>query len=252
MSPLHQLLTLAAISYFLGSIPFGLLVGLAKGVDPRKAGSGNIGATNVARLLGGRYFALVFTLDLLKSLIPMLIAYFLLRRADLTSDQLDSKHLLAWLLVGFSAIVGHMFPIYIRFKGGKGVATSAGLILGLWPYYTLPALVAFAVFLIVFFTWRYVSLASIASALSFPLAYLIAAIIFRWPITNQQLPLLIFAIVVAGLIVYKHRTNIARLRAGTEQPMKRRATSPSTSPSPGTPGEGGGEGHASSQSPKAT
>ncbi|HEV8293632.1 MAG TPA: glycerol-3-phosphate 1-O-acyltransferase PlsY [Tepidisphaeraceae bacterium] len=248
MSPLQQLLLLALVSYFLGSIPFGLLVGLAKGIDPRKAGSGNIGATNVARLLGGRYFALVFSLDLLKSLLPMLAAYAILRHAGLTSNQLDSKHLLAWLLVGFAAIIGHMFPIYIRFKGGKGVATSAGLILGLWPYYTLPALIAFAVFLITFFTWRYVSLASIAAALSFPLAYLLAAIVFRWPITNQQLPLLIFAIVVAGLIVYKHRTNIARLRAGTEQPFKPRPASPS----PGTPGEGRGEGHASSKSPKAT
>src|SRR6266571_5138934 len=194
MSPFKQLLLLAAFSYFLGSIPFGLLVGLWRGVDPRKAGSGNIGATNVARLLGGKYFALVFTLDLFKSLIPMLIGYFILRRSGLISSQLDAKHLLAWLLVGFAAILGHMFPIYIRFKGGKGVATSAGLILGLWPYYTLPALIAFIVFLIVFFTWRYVSLASIAAALSFPLAYTIAALLFRWPITNQQLPLLLFAI----------------------------------------------------------
>jgi len=252
MTTFHQLLLLALFSYFLGSIPFGLIVGLAKGIDPRKAGSGNIGATNVARLLGGKYFALVFTLDLLKSLLPMLAAYIILRRAHLTSDQLDAKHLLAWLLVGFSAILGHMFPIYIRFKGGKGVATSAGLILGLWPYYTLPALIAFIVFLIVFFTWRYVSLASIVSALSFPLAYILAAIIFRWPLTNQQLPLLVFAIIVAALIVYKHRTNIARLRAGTEHPIKPRSSLHAASPSPGTSGEGRGEGHASSESPKVT
>src|SRR5437868_2562759 len=84
-----------------------------------------------------------------------------------------------------------------------------GLLVGLWPYSPLPALVAFTVFLITFFTWRYVSLASIAAALSFPIAYAIAAIIFRWPLTNQQLPLLLFAIIVAALIVYKHRTNIA-------------------------------------------
>src|SRR2546421_8078929 len=102
---------LIPLAYLIGSIPFGLLVGLAKGIDPRKAGSGNIGATNVARLLGGKYFALVFSLDLLKSLLPMLAAYIILRRAHLTSAQLDSKLLLAWLLVGFSAIVGHMFPI---------------------------------------------------------------------------------------------------------------------------------------------
>src|SRR2546423_7466970 len=102
MTTFHQPLTLAAISYFLGSIPFGLLVGLTKGIDPRKAGSGNIGATNVARLLGGKYFALVFSLDLLKSLLPMLAAYMILRRAHLTSNQLDAKLHLAWILVGFS------------------------------------------------------------------------------------------------------------------------------------------------------
>src|SRR6476660_2083845 len=151
----RTLLILIPIAYLVGSIPFGLIVGLAKGVDPRKAGSGNIGATNVARLLGGKYFALVFTLDLLKSLLPMLAGAYILHRAgfdlSMKGNQLDAKHLLAWLLVGFCAIVGHMFPIYIGFKGGKGVATSAGLILGLWPYYTLPAVLSLTLFLIVFF-----------------------------------------------------------------------------------------------------
>src|SRR5438445_8821083 len=103
MSPLQKLLLLAFLTYFLGSIPFGLLVGLWRGIDPRKSGSGNIGATNVARLLGGKYFALVFSLDLLKSLLPMLAAYAILRRANLTSNQLAAKLLLAWLIVGFSA-----------------------------------------------------------------------------------------------------------------------------------------------------
>ena len=220
MSTFHHLLLLAILSYFLGSIPFGLLVGLAKGVDPRKAGSGNIGATNVARLLGGKYFALVFSLDLLKSLIPMLIAYLILRRAHLASDQLDSKLLLAWLLVGFAAIVGHMFPIYLRFKGGKGVATSAGLILGLYPYYTLPALASLLLFLVTFKLWRYVSLSSMLASSSFPLTYTLAALAFHWPLLHQHLPLLIFAIIVAAMILYKHRTNISRLRAGTEQPFR--------------------------------
>jgi glycerol-3-phosphate acyltransferase PlsY len=236
MTTFHQLLLLAITSYFLGSIPFGLLVGLWRGIDPRKAGSGNIGATNVARLLGGRYFALVFTLDLLKSLLPMLLGAWILHRAgfdlSLRGNQLNAQLLLAWLLVGFCAILGHMFPIYLRFKGGKGVATSAGLILGLWPYYTLPALIAFAVFLIVFFTWRYVSLASITAALSFPLAYTIAAIALHWPITTQQLPLLLFAILVAAMIIYKHRTNIARLRAGTEQPIRSSTSSASVTTPP--------------------
>src|SRR5436305_7679544 len=121
MSPLHQLLLLAAMSYFLGSIPFGLIVGLAKGVDPRKAGSGNIGATNVARLLGKRFFFVVFTLDLLKGLLPMLAAAFVVRRYVAVPD---ATIYLLWILVGFAAILGHMFSCFIGFKGGKGVATS--------------------------------------------------------------------------------------------------------------------------------
>src|SRR3954471_1765819 len=107
MSPLHQLLLLTLLSYFLGSIPFGLLVGLAKGIDVRKSGSGNIGATNVARLLGGRFFALVFSLDLLKGMLPVLAAGFLLHwsPADLSGYVL-------WLVIGFGAIAGHMFSVF--------------------------------------------------------------------------------------------------------------------------------------------
>src|SRR3954465_4532774 len=110
MTPTVQnLLILLPIAYLMGSVPFGLIVGLAKGVDPRKAGSGNIGATNVGRLLGGRYFALVFTLDLLKGLIPTAAAV------------AASNDVFVWLLVGFATIVGHMFSLFLKFKGGKGV-----------------------------------------------------------------------------------------------------------------------------------
>src|SRR5256885_2451031 len=100
------LLSLVPAAYLIGSIPFGLIVGLAKGVDPRKAGSGNIGATNIGRLLGGKFFALVFVLDLLKGLVPMLIAAWIVRKYF---QQPDALVYLLWLLVGFGAIVGHMF-----------------------------------------------------------------------------------------------------------------------------------------------
>src|SRR3954470_23178230 len=114
MTTAQQLLILVPTSYVLGSVPFGLLVGLARGVDPRKAGSGNIGATNVGRLLGGKFFAMVFTLDLLKSLIPMLAAGAILRWTAT-----DSQTYLLWLAVGFAAIIGHMFSIFLKFTGGK-------------------------------------------------------------------------------------------------------------------------------------
>src|SRR4051812_48374832 len=143
MSPQFSLLILIPIAYLIGSIPFGLIVGLAKGIDPRKAGSGNIGATNVGRLLGGRYFALVFTLDLLKGLLPTAIASFLLRNNVRTQTEF-----ILWLLVGFAAIAGHMFSLFLKFKGGKGVATSAGVLLGVFPYFTYPGIVAILTWLV--------------------------------------------------------------------------------------------------------
>jgi glycerol-3-phosphate acyltransferase PlsY len=213
------LLCLIPIAYLIGCIPFGLLVGLAKGVDPRTAGSRNIGATNVARLLGGRYFGVVFTLDMLKGLIPTAAAAFLLHRAG---HALSATDYLLWLLVGFAAIAGHMFSLFLKFKGGKGVATSAGVLLGLFPYFTWPGLIAIGIWVILFLITRYVSLASIIGVGCFPIAYVVVGKLMDWPIFAEQLPLLIFAVFVASLIIYKHRTNIARLRAGTENRFDRK------------------------------
>src|SRR3954465_10260195 len=118
MTPTVQnLLILVPIAYVLGSVPFGLIVGLAKGIDPRKAGSGNIGATNIGRLLGGRFFAIVFTLDFLKGLLPTLAASWVVHR---TENALVASIYLLWLTVGFAAILGHMFSAFLGFKGGKG------------------------------------------------------------------------------------------------------------------------------------
>lgn len=211
-----HLLLLTPLAYLLGSIPFGLLVGLAKGIDPRTAGSGNIGATNLGRLLGGRFFALVFTLDLLKSLLPMLAGAWILRH-----QPPSAANYLLWLLVGLAAILGHMFPLYLKFKGGKGVATSAGVVLGLFPFYTLPAIAGILLWLLIFLIWRYVSLASILAAAAFPILYLLLALGLHWHPFGQQLPLLLFALLMAALIVLKHRSNIARLRAGTEHAFRR-------------------------------
>jgi glycerol-3-phosphate acyltransferase PlsY len=212
MGPL-VLLPMIPAAYLLGSVPFGLMVGLARGVDVRAAGSGNIGATNVGRLLGGRFFALVFTLDLLKGLLPMLAAGLILRR-----QPHDREMYLLWLAVGFAAIAGHMFSIFLRFKGGKGVATSTGVMLGLFPYFTLSGVAAIIIFLIVFRLSGYVSAASMSGAIGFPIAYVAIGLSIQppWPILGDQLPLLIFACLVAVMIVYKHRANLMRLLAGTE------------------------------------
>lgn len=223
----RALLILIPIAYLAGSMPFGLLVGLAKGVDPRTAGSGNIGATNVARLLGKKWFWVVFFLDMGKSLVPMAIASTIVAR--LPAQQRDWQLHLAWLLVGFAAVVGHMFSIFLKFKGGKGVATSAGVMLGLWPYFTAAGLIAIGVFVIAFLAWRYISLGSIMGAITFPIAYASVGIIRGWDLLGAQMPLLIFAIVMALLVVVKHRSNITRLRAGTES----RFTSKSPPPAAG-------------------
>jgi glycerol-3-phosphate acyltransferase PlsY len=207
------LLILIPFSYLVGSIPFGLLVGLVKGIDVRTAGSGNIGATNVARALGSKkFFFLVFFLDMGKSLLPMLIASEIVH---LMAERTATTYLL-WLGVGFAAVLGHMFSVFLKFKGGKGVATSAGMVLGLFPYYTIPGAIAIVLFIVVLKIWHMISLGSILAAGAFPLIYVCVGLMEKWPLLGPQWPLLVFACVIALLIIYKHRANIARIRAGTE------------------------------------
>jgi glycerol-3-phosphate acyltransferase PlsY len=216
-------LALIPVAYLLGSVPFGLIVGLVKGIDPRNAGSGNIGATNLGRLLGGKYFALVFTLDMLKGMLPMLAASFVLRgesRALATSDYL------LWLGLGLAAILGHMFSVFLKFKGGKGVATSAGVMLGLWPYFTGPGLVAIGAFVLIVLVTRYISLGSMGGAIVFPVAYVVIGRWRGWDVFGAQLPLLVFGVLVALLIIYKHRSNIARLMEGTEPKLGKKRPPP--------------------------
>lgn len=213
MTTAQQLLCLLPIAYVLGSVPFGLLVGLAKGIDPRKAGSGNIGATNVGRLLGGRYFAVVFILDFLKGLLPTLAASWVVHRSNTT---LNTTTYLLWLAVGFAAIFGHMFSLFLKFKGGKGVATSAGVLMGVFPDYTMAAIVVVVVWGIFFAVSRTISLASIAGALAFPIIYVGISLARHEPLLGERWPLLAFCTLVAVMVVWKHRANIARLRAGTE------------------------------------
>jgi acyl phosphate:glycerol-3-phosphate acyltransferase len=124
--------------------------------------------------------------------------------------------LVLWLVVGCAAIVGHIFPIYLKFKGGKGVSTSFGIALGLWPYYSICALIAITIWLIVVLIWRYVSLASIIASISFPLVLILAVIVKQnWDFYNLW-PLLITATVIPLMVIIRHRENIKRLIAGTE------------------------------------
>jgi glycerol-3-phosphate acyltransferase PlsY len=206
------LLSLIPFAYLFGSIPFGLIVGKARGIDPRTAGSGNIGATNLGRLLGAKFFAIVFFLDLLKGAIPTFTA------AAVIGFHVDDRQTaLLWMIIAAVAVIGHIFSVFLRFKGGKGVATSAGVVLGIFPYFTFAAIAALMVFYIGFRVTRYISVGSMVGALSFPVVYVAIGIgIEHWPITGAQLPMLCFASFFPLLLIFKHRTNIARLRAGTE------------------------------------
>ena len=144
-------------AYLLGSVPFALIIAKAHGKNLRIVGSGNIGATNLSRVAGRKWGHLCFLLDVSKGLVPMLAISRFLAGPTVTEFFL-------WLAVGCAAILGHVFPVYIGFKGGKGVATSFGVALGLWPYFTICAVIAIVIWLAVVLTWRYVSLGSIAAA----------------------------------------------------------------------------------------
>jgi acyl phosphate:glycerol-3-phosphate acyltransferase len=186
------------LSYIAGSIPSAYLAGKARGIDLRKHGSGNLGATNVVRVLGPRIGAVVFLADLLKGFLPV---YFLPRYTETLRPEL-------WALVfGAAAILGHVKPIFLLWRGGgKGVATASGVFLALA---FLPMLVAEALWVIVFYFTRYVSLASLIAAAVLPFA------ILAW--SRNPLSLVFLASVVIALFVFwTHRANIGRLRRGEE------------------------------------
>ncbi len=201
------LLIMAAISYLLGSIPFGyLLVLIFRGEDVRQSGSGNIGATNVSRkspVLG----LLTLVLDALKGTCAVFLADKVFERAWPGNIDVSLYPLLS--VMSLFAILGHMFPVWLRFRGGKGVATSVGAFALLVPRATLGA---FAIFVVVAILSRYVSLASILAALSLP--------IFAWfslRDTNPQNYVAIFPVAIgSALVIVKHHDNIRRLLAGTE------------------------------------
>jgi glycerol-3-phosphate acyltransferase PlsY len=190
---------LLAIGYGLGSIPTGLLIARwQKGVDIRQHGSGNIGMTNVLRAAGKGAAALTLVGDLAKGLIPVLLA-----RVWLTSP---------WTigLVGIAVIIGHLYPLFASFRGGKGVATTLGVFILLLPG---PLLIAFVVWVACVIFRRQVSLGSLAAAASLP----IAALLWGAPAAY-----VLYALVAAALIWYRHRENIERLLAGTEPTIGQR------------------------------
>ena len=198
-------------AYLLGSVPFGLIIAKAHGKDLRSIGSGNIGATNVARALGRKWGYFCFLLDVLKGAIPMLAVRVLTEVSEPTPGLVS-----LWLVVGCAAILGHVFPIYIKFKGGKAVSTSFGVALGLWPYFTICAVIAIAVWAVFVLIWRYISLGSMAASITFPIALILTIVLIpSWHLVDLW-PLLVAAIAIPIMVIVRHRENIKRLLAGTE------------------------------------
>jgi len=199
--------------YLAGSIPFGLLMGLARGVDIRKHGSGNIGATNCGRVLGRRWGMLCFVLDALKGAAPVVGTGFAFRWIG--DAVLTEKEAVLWLTVGGAAVLGQVFPVWLGFRGGKGVATGFGATLGVWPYLTLPALGAAGVWAAVVLTTRYVGLSSVLAAVAMPLLFVAAAVWEDWSF-EWCWPFVVATSAMAVLIVVRHRSNLVRLWHGTE------------------------------------
>jgi glycerol-3-phosphate acyltransferase PlsY len=194
------------MGYLLGSCPNGLLVSRALGVDIRRHGSGNIGATNVLRVLGKRWGYLVFSLDALKGFAAVRLAFALASMIDSGGPHRE----VVGIACGVACVLGHTFPVWLRFRGGKGVATSAGVLLGLMP---LAVVSVFIVWVILFKGTRYVSVASIGAAFTLPL---FVALYLRFKML-AGVSLLPFSILIAGVVIWRHRSNIQRLLHGKEQ-----------------------------------
>lgn len=191
-----MLAALVALAYLLGSIPTGLLLGKAYGIDVRKEGSGNIGATNLYRTVGRKVGAMTLFGDCLKGLLPVLAVKY----SSLPPD------FAAW--VGLAAFCGHVFSLFLKFRGGKGVATALGVFLALAP---MAVAIAIAVFAAIMSSWRYVSLGSIAAAAIMPVAV---------ALRGGNRALVTVTLIIAVIVILRHHENIRRLIAGTENRFK--------------------------------
>jgi glycerol-3-phosphate acyltransferase PlsY len=214
--PIAGFIVTIVIGYLLGSIPTGFLVAKARGIDIRTLGSGNIGATNVFRILGTAAGIFVLLADALKGWLAVAVVTNLVARLVLPSSGMLARE---WLAIcgGVAAVLGHNYTCWLHFKGGKGIATSAGVLLALVPWALLLIL---TIWILVFAFTRYVSLASLCAAATLPPA--------TWFTTGRP-TLTVVTSILAALAIYKHKANIQRLLNGTENrltPKKKPATNP--------------------------
>ncbi|MEE2912242.1 MAG: glycerol-3-phosphate 1-O-acyltransferase PlsY [Planctomycetota bacterium] len=204
-------------AFVAGSIPFGVIIARAQGTDIQQRGSKNIGATNVARVLGIQFGLICFVLDVLKGLLPTLAVGFI---AGIFGTQLNSiatNDMLLWFTVAFVAILGHMYSPWLKWRGGKGVATAFGGLVVMWPLLTVPILLVLFAWFLSLMIFRMVSLSSVVASGLLPI------ITFGWiywetgsPSTGQTWPMIVIALMIAVLVIWKHRLNIRRIWHGQE------------------------------------
>lgn len=206
----------AILGYLLGSIPSAVWFGKWwHNIDVREYGSGNAGATNVFRVLGKKTGFTVLIVDILKGVLAASLPRFIPQILDIELDGYEMLNMC--ILGGLAAVVGHLYPVFAGFKGGKGVATMLGIMLALQ---TVPTLISAAVFLVVWFSFHYISLASMCGGIVFPIAYIFLS-------ANKTIPMTIVAFVLPLVLIYTHRSNIKKLMIGTENkmnPFKKKAS----------------------------
>lgn len=227
---------LIAGAFLAGSIPFGVLIARSRGVDIREHGSGNIGATNVLRVMGAGPGGLCFLLDMLKGLVPTAAAGWwtgAVRWGATPYADLPPAEGWLWLGVMAATVAGHMFSPWVGFRGGKGVATGFGAMLGMHPYLAVPAVAALAVWIVVAAATRYAGLASVAAALALPVcvvAWAAARAVLILHVRagdmpahrNSWIPFLIVTSLLGAMVVVKHRGNLRRVFSGTESRIGQR------------------------------
>lgn len=209
---MFTLVLILAGSYLLGSIPFGYLIGRIAGIDVRNTGSGNVGATNVVRVLGKRYGYPVFMLDFLKGFGAVKIS--MLFATGSSSGGNASETFTFGIIAAVSSVVGHSYSPWLKFKGGKGVATSGGALFALTA---VGGLIGLAIWIVIFWLTRYVSVASITAALVLPI------VIFVITRGNENAEAIFyFSICAAAVVIWRHRSNLSRLLHGTEPRFTRK------------------------------
>ncbi len=213
MSETIYYILIIAASYLIGSIPWGFVIGKLNKIDIREHGSGNIGATNVLRTLGKKWGIPCFILDFIKGLFPVVVVNILISKKIIPEEAT-----FATALAALGTVFGHIFTIFLKFKGGKGIATSAGCLLALAPY---PLLIGIVIWIAIFYSTRYVSLASIAAAASLPVNALACNQFgLGTKATNAEIILLAL---LGTLAIYRHKSNITKLLNGTENRFEKKS-----------------------------